>query len=62
MLPQSLITPPKLTKSFPVGALTKMRKKGKRNKTKIGVVNSVTMKVREIDDKIKEGESRRMIK
>ena len=63
MLPQSIITPPpKLTKSFPFGTLTKRRKKAKWDKTKIGVVNSVTMKVGEIDEKIREGKIRRMSK
>ena len=55
MLPQLLITPPKLTKSFHFGTLTKRRKKANQDKTKIGVGNSVTMKVGEIDEKIREG-------
>ena len=62
MLPQSLITPPKLTESFPFGTLTKRRKKAKRYKTKIRVGNSVTMKVGEIYEKIRDGKSRRMSK
>ena len=62
MLPQLLITPPKLTKSFTFGTLTKRRKKAKRDKTKIGVVNSVTMKVGEIYEKIGEEKSRRLSK
>ena len=62
MLPQLLITPPKLTKSFHFGTLTERRNKAKRDKTKIGVVNSVKMKVGEIDEKIREGKIRRMSK
>ena len=50
------------TKSLPVRTITKRRKEEKWDKTKIGVGTSVTVKVGEIDEKIREGESRRMRK
>ena len=55
-LSQLLTTPPKLTKSLPIGKITKRKKKVNWDKTKIGVGNSATMKVREINEKTKEGE------
>ena len=39
-----------------------MRKEAKRDKTKIGVGTSVTVKVGEIDEKIREVKSRRIRK
>ena len=62
-LQQSLITlPPKSTNSFYVVIITKRRKEANRDKTKIRVGTSGTVKVGEIDEKIREGESRSMRK
>ena len=57
-----MLPPPKSTKIFPVGITTKRCKEAKRDKTKIGVGDSVTMKVEEIDEKNREGKIRRMMK
>ena len=54
--------PPKSTRSFPVGTITKRRKEAKWDRRKIGIGTSVTVKVGEIDEKIREGKSRRMRK
>ena len=56
---RSSLPPPKPTRSFPVGKTTKSRKEAKRDKTNTRVGTSVTVKVGEIDEKIREGESRR---
>ena len=48
--------------SFLFDTITKRIKEAKGNKTKIGVGNSVTVKVRDIDEKIREGKIRRMRK
>ena len=49
-------TPPlKLTKILHVGTMTKKRKEENQDKTRIGVGSSVTVKVGEIDEKIREG-------
>ena len=56
----SSLTPPKSTKSFPVETITKRRKEAKRDKTKIGVGTSVTVKIRDIDEKTRDGKTRRM--
>ena len=58
----SSLTPPKSTKSFPVETITKRRKEAKRDKTKIGVRTSVTVKIRDIDEKTRDGKTRRMRK
>ena len=58
-LPQSLITSTKSTKSFLVDTTTKSMKEANMDKAKIGVGTSITAKVREIDEKIREGERRR---
>ena len=50
------------TKSFPVCTITKRRNKAKRDKTKIRVATSVTVKVGEIDENIREGNIRRIRK
>ena len=49
------LTPPNSNNRFPVGKIMKRRKEAKRDKTKIGVGTSVTVKVGEIDEKIREG-------
>ena len=54
--------PPKSTKSFPVVTIMKRRKETKREKTNIGVGTSNTVKVGNIDEKIREGQSRGMRK
>ena len=59
LLEQLLITSPKSTKSLPVGTIAKSRKKGNRNKTKIRVGTSVTVKVVYIDENIREGKIKR---
>ena len=62
-LPKSQIAPtPKSTISVPVGIIEKRSREEKRDKAKIGVGTSVTVKVGEIDEKIREGKSRRMRK
>ena len=62
-LPQSLITTtPKSTNSFPIGTITKRRKKANLDKTNIGVGTSFTVKVGDINKNIREGGSRRMMK
>ena len=48
--------------SFHADTITKRRKEEKQDKTKIGVGTSLTVKVGDIDDKIREGKSRRMRK
>ena len=48
--------------SFHDDTITKRRKEEKQDKTKIGVGTSLTVKVGDIDDKIREGKSRRMRK
>ena len=53
---------PKSTRRLPIGTITKRRKKVKKDKTKIGVGTSVTVKIGEIDEKIGEVESIRMRK
>ena len=53
---------PKSTRSLPIGTITKRRKKVKKDKTKIGVGTSVTVKIGGIDEKIGEVESIRMRK
>ena len=50
--------PPKSTKSLPVGKNTTRRKEENWDRTKIGVGTSVTVKVGQIGEKIREGESR----
>ena len=54
--------PPKSTEIFPVGTIMKRRKEAKRDKTDIRVGTSIKVKVGEIDEKIREGQSRRMRK
>ena len=44
-----------MTKSFPAGTINKRGREAKRDKTKIEVGNSVTVKVRETDENIREG-------
>ena len=53
---------PRSTKSIPVCSIMKRRKKIQRDRLKIGVGTSVTLKVGKIDEKIREGESRSMRK
>ena len=48
--------------SFLFDTITKRIKEAKGNKTKIGVGNSVTVNVGEINEDIREGEIRRMMK
>ena len=57
-----MLPPLKSTKICPVGTTNKRWKEAKRDKTKIGVGDSVTMKVQEIDEKNREGKIRRMMK
>ena len=54
--------PPKSTKSFPVGTILTRRKEENWNRIKIEVGTSVTVKVGEINEKIREGKSRSMRK
>ena len=54
--------PLKSTKSFPDATITKRTTESRKDKTKIGVGTYVTVKVGEIDEKIREGKSRRMRK
>ena len=51
--------PPQVNQELPVGPITKRRKKEKRDKTKIRVGTSVTVKIGDIDKKIKGGRIRR---
>ena len=50
------------TKSFPVGQIIKRRKEENRDKTRIVVGTSVSVKVKEINEKIREGKIRSMRK
>ena len=47
-------------RAYALGKMMKRRNKEKRDKTKIRVGNFVTAKVGEIDEKIREGGSRRV--
>ena len=51
--------PPKSINSFHVGKITKSRKEAKRDRTNIRMGDSITVKVGDIDAKIREGEIRR---
>ena len=54
-----LIPPPNSTKIFHVGKITKMRKEGNKEKTKIELGTSVTVKFREIDTRLGRGKNKR---
>ena len=57
-----MTTIPQVNQEFPVGTIRKRKKDAKRDRMKVRVESSVTVKVGEIDEKIREGESRRMRK
>ena len=58
----SHLSPPIQPGAFPLGTNKKKKNEVKRDKTKIRVGDFVTVKIRDIDEKIKEGKIRRMRK
>ena len=58
---RQFLPPPKSTKSFPIGTIKKNRNEENQLK-KIGVGTSITVKVRYIDEKIREVQIRRIRK